>query len=50
MQRPRSIALHAKIFLLTAFVAASLTPSIAHEGHHVECNDTGINAMQAIEE
>jgi hypothetical protein len=32
---------------LTAFASAPLTFAVAHEGAQMECNETGINAMNA---
>ena len=32
---------------LLAFASAPLTFAVAHEGHQMECNETGINAMNA---
>ena len=32
---------------LTAFASAPLTFAVAHEGHQMECSETGINAMNA---
>jgi hypothetical protein len=32
---------------LTALASAPLTFAVAHEGHQMECNETGINAMNA---
>ena len=32
---------------LTAFASAPRSFAIAHEGHQMECNETGINAMNA---
>jgi hypothetical protein len=32
---------------LAAFTSAPLNPAAAHEGHQMECTETGINAMKA---
>jgi hypothetical protein len=33
--------------VLAAIAHAPLSPTVAHEGHDVQCNETGMNAMHA---
>jgi len=35
------------ILVLAAYASAPLTSAVAHEGAQMECNETGINAMNA---
>jgi hypothetical protein len=35
------------LLLLAGFVGLPLTLTLGHEGHHVECNETAINALKA---
>jgi hypothetical protein len=35
-----------RLLVLAGFAGLSLT-ALAHEGHHVECNETAINALKA---
>ena len=43
--RLRSTSL--RLLLLAGFVGLPLTLARGHEGHHVECNETAINALKA---
>ena len=43
--RLRSTSL--RLLLLAGFVGLPLTLALGHEGHHVECNETAINALKA---
>jgi hypothetical protein len=43
--RLRNISLH--LLLLAGLADIPLTFALGHEGHHVECNDTAINALKA---
>jgi hypothetical protein len=36
-----------RLLLLAGFAGLPLTLALAHEGHHVECNETAINALKA---
>ena len=36
-----------RLFLLAGLAGLSLTLAFGHEGHHVECNETAINAVKA---
>ena len=36
-----------RLLLLAGFAGLPLTLAFAHEGHHVECNETAINALKA---
>jgi len=36
-----------RLFLLAGLAGLPLTLAFGHEGHHVECNETAINAVQA---
>ena len=36
-----------RLLLVAGFAGLPLTPAVAHEGHHVECNETAINALKA---
>ena len=35
------------LILFTGLVGLPLTLALGHEGHHVECNETAINALKA---
>jgi hypothetical protein len=35
------------VLLLAVFAGLPLTWALGHEGHHVECNETAINALKA---
>jgi hypothetical protein len=35
------------LLLLAGFAGVPLTLALGHEGHHVECNETAINALKA---
>jgi hypothetical protein len=35
------------LILFTGLVGLPLTLALGHEGHHVECNETAINAVKA---
>jgi hypothetical protein len=43
--RLRSTSL--RLLLLAGFVGLPLTLALGHEGHHVECNETAVNALKA---
>ena len=46
MRKPlRNISL--RVLLLAGFVGLPLTLAVGHEGHHVQCNGTTINAVKA---
>ena len=36
-----------RLLLLAGFVDLAVTLALGHEGHHVECNETAINALNA---
>ena len=36
-----------RLLLVAGFAGLPLTSAVAHEGHHVECNQTAINALKA---
>jgi len=36
-----------RLLLLAGFAGVPLTLALGHEGHHVECNETAINALKA---
>ena len=36
-----------RFLLLTGLAGLPLTLALGHEGHHVECNETTINALKA---
>ena len=36
-----------RLLLVAGFAGFTLTSAVAHEGHHVECNQTAINALKA---
>ena len=36
-----------RLLLVAGFAGLPLTSAVAHEGHHVECNETAINALKA---
>jgi hypothetical protein len=36
-----------QLLLLGSFAGLPLTLAVGHEGHHVECNETAINALKA---
>ena len=36
-----------RLLLSAAVAALPLTLALGHEGHHVECNETAINALKA---
>ena len=36
-----------QLLLATAFATVPLSFAVGHEGHHVECNETAINALKA---
>ena len=36
-----------RLLLLAGFAGLPLTLALAHEGHHVECSETAINALKA---
>jgi hypothetical protein len=36
-----------RLVLLASFAGLPLTLAVGHEGHHVECNETAINALKA---
>jgi hypothetical protein len=36
-----------RLFLLAGLAGLPLTLAFGHEGHHVECNETAINAVKA---
>jgi hypothetical protein len=36
-----------RLLLLAGFAGLPLTLALGHEGHHVECNETAINALKA---
>ena len=36
-----------RLLLVAGFAGLTLTSAVAHEGHHVECNQTAINALKA---
>ena len=46
MRKPlRNISL--RVLLLAGFAGLPLTLAVGHEGHHVQCNGTTINAVKA---
>ena len=46
MRKPlRNISL--RVLLLTGFAGLPFTLAVGHEGHHVQCNGTTINAVKA---
>ena len=36
-----------RLLLVAGFAGLPFTSAVAHEGHHVECNQTAINALKA---
>jgi hypothetical protein len=36
-----------RLLLVASFAAVPLTLALGHEGHHVECKETAINALKA---
>jgi hypothetical protein len=43
----RNMRLSLRLLLVASFAAVPLTLALGHEGHHVECNETAINALKA---
>ena len=35
-----------RLLLLAGFVGLPLTLALGHEGHHAECNETAVNALE----
>jgi hypothetical protein len=36
-----------RLLLVASFAGLPLTLALGHEGHHVECNETAVNALKA---
>jgi hypothetical protein len=47
MRNLRLMSSSVRLLLLAGFAGLPLTLALGHEGHHVECNETAINALKA---